>query len=361
MRNILMIACSIIATATSATSTPTTTPTRYAGPITDAHTHYFNFIQKSEGIDTLVKAMDKAHVSDAIFTGMGLSLQWPSSEKNQPVYYLDTDIAKVIGDPKTDFLIATSYLKTSPENKHRLHPFACGFNGNDKNSLQYLKQLIWTYPGVFQGIGELFAHHDTLGDMSVQTMPTPDALGYQLIYQFAAEYKMPVLIHSDITTLGKQPQMIYLAQIEDTLKANPKTQFIWAHVGISRNLYVPNLPLVFDKLLQKYPNLDADISWVCWEDQLDKDNQLDDRWIQLIEKYPTRIMIGSDMVGNFSDVEIYDKTIHKYDVLLNRLSAPVAKLVAHDNFLNLLPQAIVLKPKDAKEANYIDATLENVI
>lgn len=325
---------------------PTSSAASYRQPITDMHVHYLNFVQQTDGMNAFINSLNTANVSDAIFTGMGLSEEWNKDEQDQPRYYLDSDTDKVNWDPRTDYLIANAYLRADKQIQKRLHPFASGFNGNDKSSGQYLRLLLSSYPGVFQGIGEIFGHHDSLGHMISGTAPNPTSSGYKSLYPIAAKYHMPVLLHSNITTWSQTNTNRYLPQMEEILKEYPNTTFIWAHVGTSRFLYIKNLPPVFDKLLAKYPNLNFDISWFAWEGVIYKDKQLDPLWKNLIAKYPTRFMIGSDFVGKFKDAKAYSDEIHKFDILLNQLSPDAAKKVAHDNFLNLLPPPVTLKPED---------------
>jgi hypothetical protein len=319
---------------------------RYTLPITDAHVHYLDFTQHSDGIKAFIDALNAAHVSDAIFTGMGLSKEWNDDEIEQPRYYLDSDTAKVNWDPRTDYLIANAYLRADKESQKRLHPFACGFNGNDQASLDYLKILLQSYPGVFQGIGEIFGHHDSLGSQIIGKAPNPASSGFKLLYSFAGKYHMPVLIHSNITTRTKTDKLLYLEQMENILQSYPETMFIWAHIGISRDIYVKNLSHVFESQLAKHSNLYVDISWFAWEGEINKDGKLDSTWKDMIIKYPTRFMIGTDSVAKFKDTEAYSKEIHKYDVLLHKLPPQIAQLVAHDNFLSLLPSPVILEPED---------------
>ena len=53
-------------------------------------------------------------------------------------------------------------------------------------------------------------------------------------------------------------------------------------------------------------------------------------------------MIGSDVVGSFDNV---GKIMHGFDPVLDALPEDVAKAIAHDNFLTLLP--------DSKDINTI--------
>ena len=131
------------------------------------------------------------------------------------------------------------------------------------------------------------------------------------------------------------------------MRKNPETTFIWAHVGISNSLHVDNLPEIAAELLDTYPNLYFDLSWLVYDNEIAKNGELSQTWVALIEKYPDRFMIGSDFVGHFKPVEAYRKEIRKYDLLLNALKPTTAVKVARENFLRLLPsKGVVLQPED---------------
>ena len=88
-------------------------------------------------------------------------------------------------------------------------------------------------------------------------------------------------------------------------------------------------------MLAAYPNLSIDLSWVVFETYVARDGKLSPAWIDLIESYPDRFLIGSDKVGHFTD---YPHEMQKYYLLLDALKPETARKVAHDNFLNLLPK-----------------------
>ena len=156
------------------------------------------------------------------------------------------------------------------------------------------------------------------------------------IYDLAAENNLPVSVHSDISSVWRR-EPLYLNEIENAVRRHPKTRFIWCHAGISRRINVPTITDELRRLLQTYPNLSIDLSWVVFENYLVRDGQPDTKWIALIEEFPARFMIGSDKVGRFAD---YPQEMQKYYRLLDKLQPATAKRVAQDNFLALLPTHI---------------------
>jgi hypothetical protein len=325
-----------------ATVTHAAAPIKY--DLVDAHVHYVDFAQNTDGVSALIQCMDYAGVTDAVLWGLPVTKIWGSDETVQPVHSLDAE-TRMYWDTKTDYLVATAYLNATKAQQKRLHPFICGLNGNDKNSLDQVKRLIQTYPGMWQGIGEIFAHHDYVSYMTAGDIPRPDSPAYDMVYKLAAKYKMPVNIHTNITS-GSNMEPIYMGQLLNAVKNNPGTKFIWAHIGISNNLFIPELYNVIAAQFKKYPNLYVDLSWLVYDTEIVPHGTLVKEWLPVIEKYPDRFMIGTDIVGHFLPLENYQSQIRKYDLLLNALTPKTAKMVAHDNFLNLLPKGVVLKDED---------------
>lgn len=317
--------------------------------IIDAHTHYTDWFQNTEGIDSFIESQNAAKVSGSVLFGIPLRKMWT------PENGLDKDSARKYDDSRrvwaaeTDYIVAAAFSRATPAQQKRLHPFICGINGNDMLALDHVKRMIQLYPGLWKGIGEIFSHHDLVSWTTYGEIPRPDAEAYNMVYKFAAKYKMPVNIHSNITSSASasSPQPLFAGQMENAVQSNPETTFIWAHVGISNSLHVDGLPELAAKLLDQYSNLNFDISWLVYDNEIAKEGTLDSGWLALLEKYSDRFMIGSDFVGHFKPVESYRKEIRKYDLLLNALPATAAVRIAHDNFLRLLPeQGVTLRTED---------------
>jgi predicted TIM-barrel fold metal-dependent hydrolase len=142
-----------------------------------------------------------------------------------------------------------------------------------------------------------------------------------------------VLVHSDIGPAWRE-KPDYLGEIESAIKAHPDTRIIWAHAGISRRIVIPDHTEILRRMLAAYPNLTVDLSWVIFDQEIAPGGVLDPRWPALIEEYPGRFVIGSDIVGFVTE---YKPTIQRYYLLLDALKPETARKVAHDNFLALLP------------------------
>jgi len=196
------------------------------------------------------------------------------------------------------------------------------------------------YPGLWQGIGEVFTRHDDLTALTSGDTPRANNEAMTRIYHLAAERDLPVLLHSNITS-KRERNPLYLAEIEEPLRNHPHTRFIWAHAGSSMEIHRHQTQMdfllpVLTRLLEDYPNLYVDLSWSVLEPYLLDDKGVPRKeWVALVEKYPERFMLGSDVVGRFGSL---GEQMHGFRPFLDALSEEVANKVARDNFLAVLPR-----------------------
>lgn len=94
---------------------------------------------------------------------------------------------------------------------------------------------------------------------------------------------------------------------------------------------------VLSRLLESYPNLYVDLSWSVLEPYLlDEHGTPRKPWLALVERFPERFMLGSDVVGRFDGI---GEQMHGFKPFLDALPEAVARKVARDNFLAVLPKA----------------------
>lgn len=195
----------------------------------------------------------------------------------------------------------------------------------------YLRRLFEEFPGMIKGIGEIMSRHDDLTAYTYGEPPRADHPALMKIYDLAVEKNVPILIHHNIApSYAKEP--LYLSEMLRGLKYNRKANIIWAHVGVSRRVEVPNLLEIADSTLKDNKNLFFDISWLVFEEYIAKTEKSLDQWAGLIRKYPDRFMIGTDVVGHWTQ---YKVNIEKYYVLLDRLPKDVAQNLSYGNILRL--------------------------
>ena len=298
----------------------------------DGHCHYLSFVQETGGMDAFFKAMDETGVVESAVIGMPVVKKWDEGDEKRPTYYLDND-SRTYWYSATDFLVARAVLDLPKDKQARLHPFICGFNSADRNAVDHVERMLALYPGFWQGIGEVFLRHDDLTALTYSDVPRATSSAFGRLLDLAAARHLPILVHSDIGPAWLEAPN-YLDEIESAVRTHPKTRVIWAHAGISRRIVIANHTDILRRMLGQYPNLTLDLSWVIFDQEIAPGGVLDKRWVSLIEEYPGRFVIGSDIVGFF---DAYKPTLQRYYLLLDALKPDTARKVARENFLSLLP------------------------
>jgi len=305
----------------------------------DAHLHFVDFFQESAGIEKLIEAMDAGGIDHVMFSGIPVAKKWHENEPKRPRYYAGDD-APVYWYSATDVIIAAAMEELDEQQRKRFHPFLSGFNPNDKNAAAHIRRMLELNPGLWQGIGEVFTRHDDITALTEGDTPRANNEALAKVYHLAAEFDLPVMLHSNITS-KRERNPLYLAELEESLRNHPHTRFIWAHAGTSMELHRHQEQLEFllptvSRLLDDYPNLYIDLSWTMLRPYLlDEDGKPRDEWLELVERHSTRFMLGSDVVGRFDSLA---EGMQAFEVFLDGLSEEVAYQVARDNFLEILPR-----------------------
>ncbi|MDB5293550.1 MAG: hypothetical protein JWL69_4791, partial [Phycisphaerales bacterium] len=276
----------------------------------------------------------RAGVEEAVVSGMPVVKEWPQEERLRPEYYLEDD-SRCYWYSATDVLVAREVQSLPPDLQKRFHPTICGFNGADRNAIDHVMRMIDWYPGFWQGIGEVMTRHDDLTALTYGQPARADNLALGRVFTFAGQHDLPVFLHSNIGSVWKH-EPIYLPEVETAVREHPQTRIVWCHAGISRRIEIPTLTKDLEAMVSKYPNLYVDVSWVVYDNDLEKGGKPDPQWIALIEAYPDRFMIGSDKVGHFAD---YPHEILKYYPFLDALKPATADKLVRGNLLSVLPKS----------------------
>lgn len=304
----------------------------------DAHVHVLDFFQQGQPLTKLLEVMNAAGVGNAMVSGAPLMKKWHENEPKRPRYYAGDD-AELYWYSATDAYVAEAVQKLPPADRRRLHPFLSGINPTDKNAVIHLEAMLKLYPNLWQGIGEILTRHDDLTMMTANEPPRANSEAMYRIYRFAQQHDLPVMVHTNITS-KRERNPLYLEELKEALRAHPDVKFIWAHAGTSKTLerfqgkmdfVLPSL----QKLLKDHDNVYVDLSWsVLKPYMLDKTGQPEAAWLELINTYPTRFMLGSDVLGSFDNL---GENLQEFEVFLEKLPADTARKMARENFLALLP------------------------
>jgi len=303
----------------------------------DGHTHYVDFMQQSDDIQHIVAEMKANHVDDMVIMGLPVQKKWSAIDTIEPLNPYD-DNAKLYYYSATDEILARAIESLPKREQKKFHPFICGFNPTDKNAVAHIERMMAWHPHLWQGIGEILTRHGQITDLTEGETATANHPALSLVYDYAAQHHLPVLIHSDISpqNINKDSpfaqQPLYLSEIEFAVASHPTTIFIWAHAGLNSHLIPGNMVVLLDALLAKYHNLYIDLADYPLSYMIKK-GKVNADWLALMEKYDDRFIFGTDMVKNFSD---YAHILSLYQPLMHALSEKTAQKVFSDNMRNLL-------------------------
>jgi hypothetical protein len=162
-----------------------------------------------------------------------------------------------------------------------------------------------TSSGPFRGLGEFHLYDSTNANGPVA----------RKMMALAEQRSLAVLAHVDDAAID--------LLMANTPSKGQKVRLIWAHTGIG------GAPVSrVDELFAKYPLLMGELSYrpglTC------EGGKLCPEWRELLLKYPTRFMIGSDTWVN-QRWQYYDELMKGYRAWLGDLPAEAARRIAWDN------------------------------
>lgn len=188
-----------------------------------------------------------------------------------------------------------------------------------------------------KGLGELILNNQNSNpNSSFQRKAKIDSPAILQLLDVAKRWEAFVNIHAE-----DDPNSVQ--ELENLATAYPSVPIILAHC-----LFTSNIALI-DRLLAKHPNLYCELSarnesmyanhfarqhadrldWIVFDDKKLKPN-----WKELIEKYPTRFMVGTDTFNSWVDVKKAVRQIR--GGLLQNLSPETARLVASENAIRVM-------------------------
>ncbi|MCA9261943.1 MAG: hypothetical protein KDA61_22150 [Planctomycetales bacterium] len=304
-------------------------------------------------ISGLLRNMKRQKIDRAIVFGMPIIKKWSLNDTyERPDGYLDNE-SHVVLARDTDLVLASAvedYRQNHDaddgdlERLATIAPFMCGFDPTDLGAVDLAVQRIQEYPGVWQGIGEVFLRHDDVTHLQLGERPRANHPAMLRVARFAGQFDLPVSIHQNIAPVsrpGIERPPVYLDELvdlfeycqEDVASGRKATTFIWCHAGASRRVNVERLPYWIGEVLAAHgDHVYIDLSWVIWDNYIRHDVE---SWRNLIERYPRRFMLGSDVVGSGTKSR---EELSDFEPLLRVLKSETGRLVAHDNLCNLLDE-----------------------
>jgi predicted TIM-barrel fold metal-dependent hydrolase len=204
----------------------------------------------------------------------------------------------------------------------------------DPAVVEYLGRLeVALRNGQFKGIGELVVNSTHSCSDKPSKYPADSPLMHRL-WALSASYGVPLSAHMDATDDS-------LAQMERLLASDRRGTWIWAHTGWSAD----SSPTLLRRLLQAHPNLFCELSGresirrKYRGDPIDEGGMLKPTWKALLEEFPDRFVIGTDI--DPATLETYREEIGYWRGILTQLSPTTAAKLAHENAKRLLKLSAV--------------------
>lgn len=185
--------------------------------------------------------------------------------------------------------------------------------------------------GKFKGIGEIHVNNQmsNLPNAPQYRFPADSAL-MQRLWSLSATHGVPVSVHMDAERESVE-------EMERLLASDRRATWLWAHTGHYAE------PALVRRLLADHANLYCELSYRVSISPsraarpVDDAGLLQERWRMLIEEYPERFVLGTDI--GFASPSLYSQHIAFWRLILTQLSPDTAAKLAYRNAERLLGQS----------------------
>lgn len=216
------------------------------------------------------------------------------------------------------------------------------WHGSDSGFLGKLDKDVRS--GRYFAMGEFEARHYPSSTNNRDVHMPVDSEAMQVVFQASGDTGIPFLIHHEA-------EDELLPELERMLVKYPGAKVIWAHAGRNRNPVTWGKftkPDAVREFLNKYPNLYFDflaskpgskyqtgyVEGIMY-DVTSSGVSLNPEWKKVIEEFPDRFVLGSDInTGRFDE---YDRVMGTYrNIILQGVRKDVAEKIAYKNAWKLM-------------------------
>lgn len=214
-----------------------------------------------------------------------------------------------------------------PSSAHRAAflPALSGFAIDSAGMAEYVAERDRQYPGLWRGIGEVFAHKS---DPGWTPKVSPDAATVPL-WDIAAQWDLPVWLHHDLRSNDDA------ASLERALRRHRDgPPVVLCHAGVPHKGDQHSMAWrLCERLMERNPRLVADLSWSALDHATRGDSSPLRR---LVRTYTERVVLGSDAVGSAGVARDIDAARESFRRVLAGMGPEVASKVGTENFRRLL-------------------------
>jgi len=302
--------------------------------------------------DELIEWMRGAGILFANLYGIGqrLPVDSPCS------YYLDCPGTPLTPSLKNDFfngqavLDNNKSLKESPEGP--VLTLSMSFLDLDKPEeiLPRMKLLQSEFPGMFKWVGEINIVKQAIWNNSLGFSPGIESIKkWAPFMEELRKQDIPIALHCDLGNDSYPTE--YLPLMDEALRLYPDNKIIWMHMsGLSKQLdpqlpaalwqdplYIPQHIKIITDRFDKYPKLSVDLSWDVLYSELYNEPAEKKFYVDMVNKYPTRFISGSDFVAaGYKTEEEWRGEVNRTSDIYNHLTDEAFRLVAlGENYFKL--------------------------
>jgi len=230
--------------------------------ILDAHCHYFDYMQKTEGMAALTEAMTANKVGFAILMGCAFKKTWvgePDSAAPAHHLYDDGDLYHYSATDGNLWRHIVAHKNEKGESAvAKLAITGCGLNLSDYSAGEECQAMLYNYPAMV-GIGELTLQCDDINNVTVKggnwTYTEPSL---KKITKVAKEKKRPLIVLSDARSVSTKPYRAafeYIDEIERVCSEDVDVKVIWVNAGASTRGQWKEYIDIVKKLVSTHSNL----------------------------------------------------------------------------------------------------------
>ena len=195
------------------------------------------------------------------------------------------------------------------------------------------------FPGLFRWMGELNVVKQALFNNGHKPISKNNISKWSSFMKILKKRNIPLSIHLDLG--NNTDNFKYLSLLKYILNLYPKNKIVLSHLGLCReltNIDSEEHTNILDNLLDNYKNIYFDISWSILYYNVFRYVKKRQFYIDLMNKYPTRFLTGTDFVSSVNESEkTYKKALKITSSILKYLDDNAYKcIVLGQNYLDLI-------------------------
>ena len=308
--------------------------------IIDTHLHMRPFGGKAISFNKLLSMLKKSNI--LFVEGEGIGQRLTNTNCN---YYKNCPYNKINTSMVNDISNANALLKTKHHKVNIKLSMTFPDLNNPENIVENMQLLNTAYPNMFNWMGEVNLVKQALFTNGQYPVPIKIISKWRVFMLELYKKKYPLSIHCDLG--NNKNNLKYLPLMQEVLHLYPKNIIIWMHLGLCKeltNINAEKHTKLLDNLLQKHNYLYFDISWRVLYDQTFNDINKKQYYINLINKWPTRFLPGSDYIGSIKNTNYNEEHIITSQILKDINDIAFRRIALGQNYFDITNSKYIAPP-----------------